>query len=157
MRLKAKWAQGVLILLTALAGWYIGQRQTLFALVKGNSMEPTLHSGQLLHVYHGLPQQIPRGTIVLVSRFPLPPFVKRVVGLPHEIISFHLGSVFIDRKMLREQHLSDGQGTFAWKYDQLTPRDDEYVLLGDNRLSSQDSREFGVVARDRIIAGIDLP
>ena len=157
MRLKAKWAQGVLILITALAGWYIGQRQTLFALVKGNSMEPTLHSGQMLRLRHGLPQQIPRGTIVLVSRFPLPPFVKRVVGLPHETISFHLGEVLINRKKLRENYLPAGQGTFAWKYDQLKPQDDEYVLLGDNRMTSQDSREFGVVGRDRIIAGIDLP
>lgn len=156
MKVWAKCAQGVLILVTALVGWWIGQRQTLFAVVRGNSMEPTLRSGQWLRLHHSLPRAIPRGTVVLVSEFPLPPFVKRVVGLPHETVSFRLGEVFIDGKMLREEYLPAYETTFSWTCDRLAARDDEYVVLGDNRLSSEDSREYGVIPRDRILAIVEV-
>jgi len=155
--LKLKWAREVLILLTAVFGCCIGQRLTLFALVSGNSMEPTLESGQVLRLHHGLPPQIPRGTIVLVSQFPLPPCIKRVVDLPHETISFRMGEVFVDRKMLREMYLPECQTTFSWKHEQLVAQADEYVLLGDNRLTRQDSREYGVIKRSSIIGKIELP
>ena len=120
-------------------------------------MEPTLHSGQVLRLNHSLPGQIPRGAIVLVTRFPFPPYLKRVVGLPHEKVSFELGEVFINGKMLRERYLPDSETTFSWKYDQLTTQEGQYVVLGDNRLTSLDSRDYGVVSRDRIVATINLP
>ena len=120
-------------------------------------MEPALHSGQLVRLHRGLPQQLPRGTIVVVSRFPEPPSIKRIVGLPQETVSFQAGEVFINGRMLRENYLPACQTTFSWNHEQLTTQNDEYVLLGDNRLTSLDSRDYGVVKRSKIIACIEGP
>lgn len=147
----------VLILLVALAGWWIGQRRTPLALICGDSMEPNLHSGQLVRLTHVVPPRIGRGSIVLINRFPLPPCVKRVVGLPGEIVSFHLGEVFVDGKMLSEDYLPECQTTFSWDCNELTPTASAYVVLGDNRLISEDSRQYGPIPHGKILALIDAP
>jgi len=120
-------------------------------------MEPNLHSGQLVGLTHAVPPQIARGSIVLIDRFPLPPCVKRIVGLPGETVGFRLGEVFIDGKMLREDYLPDFQTTFSWDCNQLTTTASAYVVLGDNRLTSEDSRHYGIIARNKILALIDTP
>jgi signal peptidase I len=150
-------AQGVLSLVTAFMAWCVGQTQTPFALVYGDSMEPALHSGQTVRLNHALPQTIPRGSIVLVTQFPMPPLIKRVVGLPGETVGFHLGEVFINGKMLLEAYLPECQTTFSWNYNELTVGDDGYVVLGDNRLTSEDSRSYGIIHRNEIVATIDAP
>jgi|KBSMisStaDraftv2_1062788.scaffolds.fasta_scaffold727239_1 signal peptidase I len=143
--------------MAALAGWWVGQRRTPMALICGDSMEPNLHSGQLVGLTHAVPPQIARGSIVLIDRFPLPPCVKRIVGLPGETVGFQLGEVFIDGKMLREDYLPDFQTTFSWDCNQLTTTASAYVVLGDNRLTSEDSRHYGIISRNKILALIDTP
>ena len=120
-------------------------------------MEPTFHSGQVVRLNHDVPQRIPRGSIVLVERFPLAPVVKRVVGVPGETVGFYLGEVFVNGKMLREGYLPECQTTFSWQCNELTAGAGEYVVLGDNRLTSEDSRHYGIISRSRIVALIPAP
>lgn len=120
--------------------------------VYGQSMEPTLHTDQRIVVeklsYKFHPPQ--RGDVV-VLRLPQDPselLIKRVVGLPGEMLSIHDGRVWIDGQPLDEPYLS--QTTFGDRAPQVIPEDHIFVM-GDNRGFSNDSRSFGLVPYDNII------
>lgn len=74
--------------------------------------------------------------------------VKRIIGLPGEELSLKNGVLFIDGNPVADPFaycpvpVTDD---FEW-----WPRDDEFVVLGDNRAGSTDSRKFGPVKRSAI-------
>ncbi len=89
-------------------------------------------------------------------------FIKRVIGLPGEKVQLQNGEVYINNKPLPEEnYLSSEQNTlidvcssgsqlpFLAK-PQTIPAD-SYLVLGDNRNSSYDSRCWGVVPQENII------
>jgi signal peptidase I len=83
------------------------------------------------------------------------PFIKRIIGLPGERITFEEGSVYVNGIKLDEAYI-DGAITFCDHQSACdlagveVPAGTVFVL-GDNRLHSEDSREFGFVEVDRII------
>ncbi|HEY8103509.1 MAG TPA: signal peptidase I [Gaiellaceae bacterium] len=82
-------------------------------------------------------------------------FIKRIVGLPGEVVSMRDGHVYIDGAELREPYLEaayrDGESG-SWG---RVP-DGSYFVLGDNRALSCDSRRWGVVPRGNIIGRAEL-
>ena len=77
-------------------------------------------------------------------------FVHRIVGLPGERIALRSGRVFVDGSPLAEDYLEpDRRGRDSIR-ERLVPND-QYLVLGDNRTQSCDSRVWGFVPRDRII------
>lgn len=96
-----------------------------------------------------------RGDIVVLNPpYPSPnPYIKRVIGLPGETVSFHDGSVYIDGKQLDEPYIASGVltecGRGQW-CDVTVPADSVFVL-GDNREDSTDSRVFGPIKDEAII------
>ena len=91
------------------------------------------------------------------------PFIKRVIGTPGDVVTLSNGHVFVtppggEPRQIDEPYLPrDGDGAVA-----TTTRDPDgptewtvgegtYFVMGDNRLSSQDSRVFGPIARDLIV------
>jgi len=114
--------------------------------VTSNSMFPTLLIGDrivfLKDAYrHSNPL---RGDIVVLRR----PngdgelIIKRVVGLQGEVIAAYRGKVYINGKPLDEPYV--GGVVTTWIKPTLIPEGHVY-LLGDNRPSSEDSRDFGPV------------
>ncbi|WP_293097344.1 signal peptidase I [Moorena sp. SIOASIH] len=88
------------------------------------------------------------------------PFIKRVVGLPGDKVELKDGKVYINDQPLAEDYIADGQPTvmnacksvpqpYLCKPVTLPPN--SYLVLGDNRENSYDSRHWGVVPRDNII------
>jgi signal peptidase I len=78
------------------------------------------------------------------------PYIKRVIGLPGERVTFEGDNVFIDGIQLNEPYIieaTDCRGNYC---DTVVPEGHVYVL-GDNRNNSSDSRSFGVVDVDSII------
>jgi signal peptidase I len=85
-------------------------------------------------------------------------FVKRVVGLPGETVEIREKSVVINGKPLDEPYASfvDGRdGPMRSVRDNLAPltlRPNQYFMLGDNRDRSYDSRFWGPLTGDLIVA-----
>lgn len=121
------------------------------SVVKGHSMEPSLHDGDRLVVDRvaGSIVDIHRGDVI-VLRYPRNPqvdFVKRVVGLPGDRVSLRKGQLWVNDAMVDCDWtcIEDRETT----RDVLVP-DDSFFVLGDNRPISCDSREFGLVPRDLV-------
>ena len=74
--------------------------------------------------------------------------IKRIVGLPGEEVALRQGDLYVDDLAVAD--------SFAYCPDAATDnfswwlRDDEYVVLGDNRQHSTDTRKFGVVSRSSL-------
>lgn len=80
------------------------------------------------------------------------PYIKRIIGLPGESISFGGGSVFVngqelDEPYIDEETVCEGRREFC---EVVVPEGDVFVL-GDNRTNSSDSRFFGPVPIDNVI------
>lgn len=145
--------------------------------IPSGSMEPTLHGTpnqweadkiivDKLKYRFAQPQ---RGDIVVFSPTEelqkeqyQDAFIKRIVGLPGETVELRNGKVYINKKPLNEQsYLSAKQATVidvctsgqqpAFLAKPQTIPADSYLVLGDNRNSSYDSRCWGVVPRKNII------
>ncbi|AKG23602.1 signal peptidase I [Calothrix sp. 336/3] len=89
-------------------------------------------------------------------------FIKRVIGLPGEKVELKDGKVYVNNQPLAEEnYLSSSQRTVtdvcqsssqsAFLAKPVTIPDNSYLVLGDNRGSSYDSRCWGVVPRQNII------
>ena len=121
--------------------------------VEGTSMAPTYSPGT--HLY-GAPisTALERCDVVLVDDAHEDYAVKRIIGLPGETVQLWRGRVFINRQMLVEPYLP--AHTYTYPTDQARRGatfelgEDEYFVLGDNRLYSADSRSYGAVKRSQI-------
>jgi signal peptidase I len=121
--------------------------------VEGTSMAPRIGNRERIFinkfVYRFEP--IRRGDIV-VFRYPLDPsksYIKRVIGLPGEQVSFRDGHVLVDGVILSEPYLS-ARYLDSQDYPPVNVEPDHYYVLGDHRDSSSDSRVWGTVARTHI-------
>lgn len=123
--------------------------------VRSRSMEPALHDGQLAWtraVRAG--GDVQRGDLVVVASVELNRrIVKRVIGLPTERVDIQGGRVAVNGVQLDEPYASTSY--FSGTY--LVPAG-SYLLLGDNREASSDSRswEQPYIDRGRIEGRIDL-
>ncbi len=82
--------------------------------------------------------------------------VKRVIGLPGERVALREGMLYVNGRELAEPYLgglpsSIGLGEASWRLGV-----GEYILLGDNRAHSTDSRSYGPVDSSRIIGRVWL-
>ena len=118
--------------------------------VEGTSMLPLLQNHERIVVnriaYHV--ESIHRGDII-VFRYPLDPsvsFIKRVIGLPGDWVSMKDGRVYVNGKRLKEPYILPGYMGQQTCAPVLVPPG-HYYVLGDHREFSNDSRNWGTVAR----------
>ena len=84
--------------------------------------------------------------------------VKRVIGLPNEIIQIINNGVFINNeKLLMPANLAKvvylKEGEFIKNNDPIKTLDNQYFIMGDY-VKSIDSRSFGLVSRDEIVGKV---
>ncbi len=137
----------------------IGDRLTSkWVVIVGHSMYPTLHDGQRVRVSRRALQRKPpsRGDIAYFEHPQRDGFweVKRIIGLPGESVSLDSGRLVIDGMHVYESYL---RGLQPRTNRQWQLESHEYILLGDNRGGSTDSRSFGPVNRRRILGLVMLP
>lgn len=127
--------------------------------IPSDSMLPTLHTGDRLvvekisYLFH--PPEL--GDIVV---FQPPPqlqqrgyrkdqaFIKRIIGKPGEIVSIASGKVYLNGQPLKEDYIAEPP-TLPMEGRQVPP--DKFLVLGDNRNDSNDSRYWGFLPRKNII------
>ena len=82
-------------------------------------------------------------------------FVKRIVGLPGELVSERGGVIYIDGKRLAEPYLDPSRrGHESMRWPRVAAG--HYFLMGDNRTRSCDSRRWGTVPRSSLIGPVLL-
>lgn len=120
--------------------------------IRGTSMMPTFNDSAVLYTK---PAEFTRGSIV-VSQFPSGSkyssaedmaLLKRIVGLPGEIVEITEDGILIDGDLLDEPYTNNANYTLARENEvnEIILSDNEYFLLGDNRENSFDSRHIGAI------------
>ncbi len=117
----------------------------------GISMEPTYHDGSvgfvntLYYKFHDLK----RGDLVAIaigSGYKYM-YLKRVVGLPGEKISFKNGALFIDKEEVYEPYI---KCEWNWDMEEVSIGENEYFVVGDNRSVPIETHVKGRVNENKI-------
>jgi len=121
--------------------------------VEGTSMMPSLVNQERIFINKFVYRfsDIKRGDTV-VFQFPGDPsksYIKRVVGMPGDVIVVDHGTVIVNGKPLDEPYV-EAQYRDPRSYESVTVEPDRYYVLGDHRNSSNDSRNWGTVKREYV-------
>ena len=112
------------------------------------SMEPTLEVGDHIIVTPYVFREPERGQVV-VYRSGDEMIVKRVIGVPGDVLDSRLGRPRVDGRTLAEPYVLRPASTGAIPSQIIA--EDSFFVMGDNRDDSLDSRASGAVPRDRIV------
>jgi signal peptidase I len=121
------------------------------------SMEPTLkvHDRVLVNKLSYHLHGVHRGDIIVFKAPPeertaqIKDLVKRVIGLPGDVIEARDSHIYIDDHLLSEPYLP--KGTITDDLPKQTVPANSYFMMGDNRSASSDSRVFGPIKKSAII------
>lgn len=132
-----------------------------YAIVDGDSMYPTFRPNDIVLARTSFLKS-ERGDVVVFTDDRGDRVVKRIIGLPGETVTLYRGCVYINSQRLSEPYLA--KHTYTFKSDIRNERPAEwqlganqYFVLGDNRIESRDSRNFGPVERSDIRQFVNLP
>jgi signal peptidase I len=118
--------------------------------VVGDAMHPTYRHNDYL-IFNRLVNNLSRGDAVAFRLEDRPEaiLISRIVGLPGEQIEVRESNVYADGVLLEEisRDFTPGEAL-------VTLGPEEYFVLGDNRVASIDSRDFGPIPRASIEARV---
>ena len=126
--------------------------------VNGESMYPTLEEGDIMILnktayYFNKPK---RFDIVVVD-MPDEYLIKRVIGLPGEHIEYKNNTLYVDGKKIEENFKHGKTDDFNIKeLGSDTVPSGYYLVLGDNRGNSLDSRELGFMKEEQLLGRTSL-
>lgn len=79
------------------------------------------------------------------------PYIKRIIGLPGEQVTFGDGYVFVNGQQLDEPYIEEETTCGRNEYCDVIVPEGQVFVLGDNRTNSSDSRVFGPVPVENVI------
>jgi signal peptidase I len=129
------------------------------SIVDGPSMTPNFRPGARIFT-EAVHSTLQRGDVVVVAGLGEGSALKRLIGMPGETIYLWDGNVYINGALLREPYLTKATQTFPAQSHRLSVfelGEDQYFVLGDNRLNSTDSRLLGPLERNQIKRRALLP
>lgn len=123
--------------------------------VVGSSMVTTLNDGEIgLASKITYVKEIERNDIIIFKR-DNKEIIKRVIGKPLDKIGINENGVYVNNQLIDESYLTkeNKEGTYLLLgiYNEITLKEDEYFVLGDNRIDSLDSRSYGPIKEENII------
>ncbi len=129
--------------------------------VVGSSMSSTLQDGDVL-ILNKIKYRftdIKRGDIISLEYADTKYLIKRVIGLPGDTVSIRDNTLYINGEVYVENYLDEGLvyddfDLSSLGYDVIP--EDMYLVLGDNRPDSLDSREIGLISKDEVIGKVSF-
>lgn len=127
--------------------------------VDGHSMEPNFHNSEYI-LTDKISYRIhaPNRGDVVVFHSPQDErvdFIKRIIGVPGDIVKVEGGYTYLNGKKLEESYINDPGQVLAGRYmregQEIDVPPGQYLVMGDNRLHSSDSREWGLVTTAEIV------
>ncbi len=83
------------------------------------------------------------------------PYIKRVIGFPEEVVEIKKGNIYINDEEIVMPEIAAffyyNQGQYADSGKKIIVPKDKYFCLGDNSISSKDSRYWGFVDKKQIV------
>lgn len=104
--------------------------------VSGNSMSPTLQNGDVINI-NTSNKDVKRFDVALFN-FNDTKYVKRVIGLPNETVSYSNNILYINGEEVDDPYNNGKTEDFS-----ITLGENDIYVLGDNRAYSKDSRKLG--------------
>lgn len=145
-------------ILAILAAFLVSSFIVSHARIPTESMVPTIQAGDHLVVnrlpyYHRNPV---RGELI-VFEHENEHLIKRVIAEPGDIVDIKSGYIYLNGEKLNEAAYVLEEGvTFPFSKSEIelpyTVPSESYFVLGDNRRNSSDSRLFGPIKRENVIA-----
>lgn len=124
--------------------------------VSGTSMLPTIIDGSEIELRNPQKYGVARGDIVSFTNEETRGlhYLKRIIGQPGEEISIKNGAVFINGRALQEDYTLNALPTYGntsiIDCENYIIPGNQYMVLGDNRTVSSDSRVLGFINEDDI-------
>jgi len=130
--------------------------------IVGPSMTPTVTDGDFaITNVIGLRGELKRFDVVVIDCEELnEDIIKRIIGLPGEVIEYKNDQLYVDGVKVSEdfldiEYIEEAKKTyktelFTTNFTYTVP-EGEYFVLGDNRLNSRDSRNLGTFSKDQIV------
>lgn len=130
-------------------------------IVRGDSMNNTLKDGEVLFLskINYEISSIKRFDIVVVKDLDSDLIIKRIIGLPGDKVEYEDGVLYVNDKIINEEYIDYISEDFNvnsickitnLECNGIIPKD-MYLVLGDNREVSADSRVKGLIKRDQIL------
>ncbi|MGK9288774.1 signal peptidase I [Staphylococcus warneri] len=165
-------AIAVALALVFLIGKFVGQPYT----IKGDSMDPTLKDGErvVVNIMGYKIGDVKKGNVIVFHANKKDDYVKRVIGVPGDKVQYKKDQLYINGKKQDEPYLNYNEkrkqieyieyitGTFQVKdLANANPKSNvipkgKYLVLGDNREVSKDSRSFGLIDKDQIVGKVSF-
>ena len=142
------------LVLVALVFEFVRDNVGTYFVIEGDSMYPTFNPKDvvLAKTFHA---ESKRGDVLVITDNRGERVIKRVIGLPGETVTIYRGFVYINGQRLNEPYLPKHTYTFEsntgiirradWRLG-----DNQFFVMGDNRIASCDSRHFGPVEREHV-------
>lgn len=127
--------------------------------VPSGSMRDTIWEGDRLFGFRlAYKFSEPKRGDIIIFKFPddeTQNYVKRIIGLPNDIVQIKNGRVYINGEELDEPYIKDYILDDGETYTYIVP-EDSYFMLGDNRNNSKDSRYWvnTFVKKEKIVAKV---
>ncbi|HVF69022.1 MAG TPA: signal peptidase I [Xanthomonadales bacterium] len=128
--------------------------------VSGESMFPTYENKEyiLTSLIHLRFQELKKGDVI-VFKSPTDPdkdYIKRVMATEGDSIYLKEGFVYVNDQQVDESTYIDSEmrtygGSFLKEGTAVTVPKDDYIVMGDNRPFSSDSREWGFLSKTKVI------
>jgi len=127
---------------------FIGQ----VTVVRGASMEPTLHNNERL-IANKISYRFesPKRSEIIIFKPPLEikrNYIKRIIGIPGDKIEIIKGEIYLNDNKLEDNYVK------YKSYEDipaLVVPENSFFVLGDNRSNSSDSRYWGFVSRKNVV------
>ena len=128
--------------------------------VEGISMEPTLHNQERILVSQPIKERkYNRGDIVVINGKEDERYIKRIIGVAGDKIEVKNERLYINDILQTEEYLDENRKKALERGDKwigdfkaLLVPENEYFVMGDNRVYSMDSRNgLGLIKQDQVI------